>query len=292
MANNSAFVRAYGDSLQAVSTAALGTTAPTVPMPTPLAAGWYPLGWIDDNGITENAANAETKHYAWQGNSLIATIRYQNEHSFEFLAAERNLAVLTLDRRSSPSTVAGTNEVQTVTITGAPTGGTFTLTYSGQTTSNIAYNATGVAVQTALASLPAIGSGNVTVTGAGPYAVAFVNALAARDVPVLVGSAAGLTGGTPGVTVTTTTPGVPAVNTWPVGAVSATNIRQWVIDMGNGPVHTRLYIPNGEAVVTGPKVYQGKDITTTPFRVDCYPDASGQFVYDINDDPAQVGVFV
>jgi hypothetical protein len=36
----------------------------------------------------------------------------------------------------------GTNEIQQVAITGGPTGGTFTLTYSGQTTGAIAYNAT------------------------------------------------------------------------------------------------------------------------------------------------------
>ncbi|MDX2863304.1 hypothetical protein PV338_45035, partial [Streptomyces scabiei] len=34
------------------------------------------------------------------------------------------------------------NEVQSVAITGDPTGGTYTLTYSGQTTAGIAYNAT------------------------------------------------------------------------------------------------------------------------------------------------------
>ena len=40
-----------------------------------------------------------------------------------------------------------TDEVQTVTITGGPTGGTFTLTWGGQTTAAIAYNATAATVQ-------------------------------------------------------------------------------------------------------------------------------------------------
>ena len=38
------------------------------------------------------------------------------------------------------------DEVQTVTLTGAPTGGTFTLTYGGQTTSGIAFDAAAATV--------------------------------------------------------------------------------------------------------------------------------------------------
>ncbi|MGW4119889.1 hypothetical protein [Nocardia sp. NPDC004711] len=61
----------------------------------------------------------------------------------------------------------------TVTIGGSPTGGTFPLTFNGQTASGIAYNATAAAVQTALEALSSIGAGNVTVTGSagGPYTV-------------------------------------------------------------------------------------------------------------------------
>lgn len=56
----------------------------------------------------------------------------------------------------------GNNEVQTVTIDA--TGGTFTTTYSGQTTSAVAYNASASTYQTALEALSTIGSGNVSVT--------------------------------------------------------------------------------------------------------------------------------
>lgn len=54
----------------------------------------------------------------------------------------------------------------TLTKTGTPTAGNFTLSYGGQTTANIAWNATASAVQTALGLLTNIGStaGNVTVT--------------------------------------------------------------------------------------------------------------------------------
>lgn len=100
----------------------------------------------------------------------------------------------------------GTNEVQTVTITGTPTGGSFTLTYGGNTTGAIAYNATAAAVRTALLALP--NTQDVTVAGGPgpgtPWTVTFGNGM---DVGQM--SATGsFTGGTsPAVAVTTTTPG-------------------------------------------------------------------------------------
>lgn len=103
------------------------------------------------------------------------------------------------------------NEVQTVTITGTPTGGTFALTFSGQTASGIAYNAIASAVQTALVGLSNLDVGDVTVTGGPgpgtPYVVTFGGTYADTDVPQMT-AASSLTGGTtPAVAVTTTTPG-------------------------------------------------------------------------------------
>src|SRR5689334_9864595 len=61
----------------------------------------------------------------------------------------------------------GVTEVQTITVTGTPTGGTFKLAALGQTTAAIAYNANAAAVQAALRALSRVGA--VTVTGgAGP----------------------------------------------------------------------------------------------------------------------------
>lgn len=100
------------------------------------------------------------------------------------------------------------NEVQTVSLTGSPTGGTYTLTYSGQTTGNIAFNATAAAVRTALEALSNVGVGNVVVTGSGPWVITFCNALANTDVANMTGSGANLTGGTsPAVSVAETTKG-------------------------------------------------------------------------------------
>jgi hypothetical protein len=105
-----------------------------------------------------------------------------------------------------------TAEVQTVTVTGSPTGGTYTLTFSGQTTAGIPYNATAAQVKAALEALSNIAPGDVTVSG-GPHpgtviSVTFAGAYLGEDVAQMTASASGLTGGTsPAVTVATATAG-------------------------------------------------------------------------------------
>ena len=118
----------------------------------------------------------------------------------------------------------GTNEVQSVTITGVPTGGTFTLTFDGQVTTPIAHNATAAAVQAALLALASFRDGDVVVTGAagGPYTLTFGADFSEADVAALTASGAGLTGGTaPAVVIATVTPGavgaleiVASLNSW------------------------------------------------------------------------------
>lgn len=103
-----------------------------------------------------------------------------------------------------------TDEQQTVTITGAPGGGTFTLTFDGATTAAIAYNAAASAVQSALEALPNITAGQVAVSGSagGPYTVTFTGGLGGTNVAAMTASGASLTGGTsPGVTIATATAG-------------------------------------------------------------------------------------
>lgn len=65
----------------------------------------------------------------------------------------------------------------------APTAGTFTLTYNGQTTTSLAYNASAASIKSALEALSTIGTGNVQVTAsstptAGSYVIKFVGAMA------------------------------------------------------------------------------------------------------------------
>ena len=110
---------------------------------------------------------------------------------------------------------AGTDEVQTFALYGTPTGGTFTLTYDGQTTAAIAYNAVNATVDTELEALSNIGAGDITI-GGGPLpgtavTVTFGNAMAATNVPEMTINGASLTGGAISITMSTPTAGGPNV---------------------------------------------------------------------------------
>lgn len=101
----------------------------------------------------------------------------------------------------------GTNEVQTATITGSPTGGTWTITAFGETTSTLSRTASAAQVQAALEALQAFSPGDVTVGGTGPWTITFTGQYAAQDVPLMT-AAHTFTGGTsPNVAIATTTPG-------------------------------------------------------------------------------------
>lgn len=109
------------------------------------------------------------------------------------------------------ATAGAGNEVQTITITGTPNGGTFTITFNGQTTATIAYNANNSAVQTALLNLTNLDTGDVVVTGGPgpgtPYVLTFGGTYAGENVPEAT-VASQLTGGTnPDVSIETTTQG-------------------------------------------------------------------------------------
>jgi hypothetical protein len=91
--------------------------------------------------------------------------------------------------------VVAQNEIQRVAIQGSPTGGTFTLTYSGQTTSGVAYNASAATLQTALEALSNIGVSEAITTGnpGGPWFVEFKGTLAAANQPLMTGDGSSLT---------------------------------------------------------------------------------------------------
>ena len=97
------------------------------------------------------------------------------------------------------------SQVQTLKITGSPTGGTFVLN-AGTATAAIPFNATTTQVRTALEALVGVGAGNVSVTGASlsdanGYDVAWINAKAAMQQTITATPT--FTGGTtPALTVT------------------------------------------------------------------------------------------
>ena len=100
--------------------------------------------------------------------------------------------------------------MQTLTVSGTVSGGTYIINFRGQQTASLAYNATAAAIQAALEALGAIGSGNVAVTGGAlpgtPATITFQGALAGLDVPAVTITSS-LTGGG-SYLVATPTPGV------------------------------------------------------------------------------------
>lgn len=135
---------------------------------------------------------------------------------------------VTVDTTTEGS-ASGTNEVQTITINNAPTGGTFTLTFSGQTTAAQPYNETDANVQADLEALSTIGAGNITVvrTGSGTlsapyvYTCTFAGTLAQTDVAQITATATSLTGG--------------AVNIATVQAAAAAVNEVETVTLDNGP---------------------------------------------------------
>jgi len=123
-----------------------------------------------------------------------------------------------------------TAEVQTITVTGSPTGGTFTLKATGTTTetATIAYNAAAATVQTVIRALGG-DYAEVAVTGSagGPFTVTFPYT-AGNALQLVLGTNA-LTGGTtPSVTGATTTAGTDAAGKYGPYDSGASDGRQTV----------------------------------------------------------------
>ncbi|WP_164103410.1 dockerin type I domain-containing protein [Candidatus Laterigemmans baculatus] len=94
--------------------------------------------------------------------------------------------------------VGATNEIQRISVPAAATGGTFRLSFNGDTTAPIPGNATVSQVQAALHALSSIGNpGNVVVTGStgGPWDVEFTNELRGRNQPAITTVNTDLRGG-------------------------------------------------------------------------------------------------
>lgn len=104
-----------------------------------------------------------------------------------------------------------TDEVQTLSITGTPTGGTFTITYDGQTTAALDFDATATEVKNALEALTNIGVGQITCTGGAlpgaSIVITFGGNLANTNVSLMT-TTDSLTGGTtPASAIVATTQG-------------------------------------------------------------------------------------
>lgn len=103
------------------------------------------------------------------------------------------------------------DEVQSLTTTGTPTGGSIKLTFQGQTTADIAYNAAASAVQSALLALSNLDTGDVVASGGAlgtaPVVLTFGGRFKGANVPTITVTST-LTGGTnPSAAITVTTQG-------------------------------------------------------------------------------------
>lgn len=119
------------------------------------------------------------------------------QHNLVAVRVEAEFGLLVNDPDAFVKLVTGPL-TYTVTVTGSPTGGDFTLKVNGVSTAAIAYNATAAAVKSALVAVDdGLAAADFTVSGSsgGPYTVVV-------PASISLGSAAGLTGGTsPAVTV-------------------------------------------------------------------------------------------
>lgn len=115
---------------------------------------------------------------------------------------------------------AGTSCVQTLTIGGTPTGGSFRLAYDGLVTGAIAWSATDATlianIKAALEALPNVGPSNTAVaagtgsSGIGTYTITAANALAKLSIPAITVASSALAGTAPTVAMAVTTAGVTA----------------------------------------------------------------------------------
>jgi hypothetical protein len=116
-----------------------------------------------------------------------------NEGSVQYSSASANgsKAFFTSDQELTNDANTGVSDRQEIVLSNA-SGGTYTLTFKGQTTAPIAYDATPAEVQSALEALSSIGAGNVTVEGS---IVTFAGTLAGSEQPAMIADGSSLTAG-------------------------------------------------------------------------------------------------
>jgi hypothetical protein len=204
------------------------------------------------------------------------------------------------------------SQVQTVSLTGTATSGTFTLTVDEVATSALAYNVTAPQVQSALEALSTVGAGNVLVTGtvSAGLVVTFVGAKQGVALPLIEADDANLVGTTPVLAVTITT----APNGWvSVGHTSRDDMPEFGFDGGDTEVKGTWQNEALKEVATGDpladfvtvmlqqldlnsfELYYGENASVTP---GVFGVAGGQtqpnekaFLVIIVDGPVRIGFY-
>lgn len=185
------------------------------------------------------------------------------------------------------------SQTNTVTVTGTPTGGTFTLTIAGSASGAIAYNASPDVVQSAVEAVSTVGAGNTVVSGtslASGIAVTFVGPLQGQTVAVTA-SATGLTGGTtPAVTAAVSS----AANGWDqIGHTSRGKMPEFGFDGGKLEMKGTWQKERLREIRTGDPVADSLKITLEQWDADSLElyfganvsDVDGVFAVDGNFNP-------
>lgn len=164
-------------------------------------------GW-DIYGVNEASLDPDTDQYINEGDDVQLSVwNWLNGADVSVQAGYISFPLIANLTGEDVTESGGTSEVQTLTATGPPTAGTFTITFDGETATAVPFNATATQVRDKLASLGNLDASDITVTGGPinttPVVVTFD--IPQGDVPAMTINNTGLTGGT--VAVATTTPG-------------------------------------------------------------------------------------
>lgn len=139
---------------------------------------------------------------------------------------------------------AGTSEVQTLTIGGTPTGGTFRLSFEGVRTGSITWSATNAtllanmnaAMDAAWGTASVVAAAGTLTAGIGTVTLTFGANRALQAVPTIAVNENALTGSAPTLAVAETTPGVDATQR---GAAKGALL----IDTTNGTLYQQTGTP-------------------------------------------------
>lgn len=168
---------------------------------------WDPTSF---SGINPKSATLENANFVRSGESgghTVKTLGFDFNRDGVSMSAESFGGLYVDGTTATP----GTNEVQTITASGTVSGGTYTISFYGETTTALAFDADNATILAALVALPNIGTGAVTLGGGAlpgtPVTVTFKLQWASQNVPLISINSGSLTGGGSYVP-TETTPGV------------------------------------------------------------------------------------
>lgn len=203
-------------------------------------------------------------------------------------------------------------QVQTVSLTGTATAGTYTLEVAEETTSALPYNATAAQVQSAVEALSSVGTGNVLVTGTltAGLVLTFIGALQGTDLALVLAEDSALTGTSPVLAVTITK----ATNGWSsTGHTSRDDMPEFGFDGGDTKVkgtwqnESLREVPDGDPAsdfvtvmlqqldLNAFSLYYGENASTEPgiFGVDggTPPVNEHAFLVIIRDGTTNIGFY-